>query len=96
MKKKQNTTFTYETRLRVTSEEDALLQSYALVMSKAKRKLTAAQLAKAEIDKPAFSQTYGLSSRQFNSCWSEATACLDGIYELKKLELVAVKSKLKL
>ncbi|MBS3933841.1 MAG: IS200/IS605 family accessory protein TnpB-related protein [Truepera sp.] len=82
---------TYQTRINVTAEQEALLSEYATIFGKAERTLFARLQAGEEINalKRDFQQCFGITARQFNAI----NAQLSGrVRSIKEMQLALVET----
>lgn len=87
-------TFTYQTRIILTQDQEAILDDYALVMGQVERKLFAAISAGNNINdlKSQFIAKFGITARQFNACRAQVEGKIASIKELRANQIVESKS----
>ncbi len=83
MQQASSKTFTYQTRLRLEVDQDAILCLYAEQMNHLERKLFAELAAKNEVNvlKKECISSFGITARQFNSCRIQVEGKINSIKE---------------
>jgi ribosomal protein S15P/S13E len=75
--------FTYQTRLRLEADQDAILCSYSEQMNRVERKLFADLAANNQVNtlKKEYIASFGVTARQFNSCRIQVEGKMNSIKE---------------
>ena len=94
--KSERPIFTYQTRLRLTPEQETILEAYAQHMSLVERKLFA-EISAGKISgdlKSHFLIQFGITARQYNACRVQVEGKIASIKERRAGQIVEVKQRM--
>ena len=82
--------------MRLTVEQETLLDAYAALMSRVERKLFAEISAGKNLNilKTRFLSQFGITARQFNSCRVQLEGKIASIKELRKIQIVENETRI--
>jgi IS605 OrfB family transposase len=85
---------TYQGRLRgISQKQTVALDSYGTMYGHAERTMCAALLRGEDVDKPAFSRTFGLTARQFNAIKITLGGKLKSLREIQKTRVIDIEER---